>query len=257
MKTVILAGGLGTRLGEETSVRPKPMVEIGGLPILWHIMKIYSHAQFHDFVICLGYKGYVIKEYFSNYLLHQNDIVIDFANGGRTEFQQQRTEPWRVALIDTGDDSQTGGRLKRVQKYVSDETFFCTYGDGVADIDLQRLLAFHRSHGKLVTVTAVRPAGRFGALTLDGDTVDGFVEKPLGDGGWINGGFFVMEPAVMDYLGDDKTVLEADCLTKLAAEGQLKAFKHEGFWHAMDTLRDKNHLSRLWSERNAPWRIWN
>lgn len=219
-------------------------------------MKTYSHANFHDFVICLGYKGYAIKEYFSNYLMHQNDIVIDFANGGQVSFEQRRTEPWRVALIDTGDESQTGGRLKRVKSHIGNETFFCTYGDGVADIDLRQLLAFHRSHGKLVTVTAVRPAGRFGALTLTGDTVDGFVEKPLGDGGWINGGFFVMEPAVMDYLTSDSTVLEADCLTKLAYEGQLKAFKHQGFWYAMDTLRDKNHLNRLWAERNAPWRVW-
>lgn len=256
MKTVILAGGLGTRLSEETVVKPKPMVEIGGSPILWHIMKLYSHFGFDDFVICLGYKGYVIKEYFVNYCMHMSDITVDMCRND-VEFLKNAAEPWRVTLVDTGDNTMTGGRVKRIREYVGDETFLLTYGDGVADIDIAALVDFHRSHGKLATVTAVQTPGRFGSLDLcDGGAVRGFVEKPKGDGTWINGGFFVMEPRVFDYLEGDGTSLEAEPLQRLAADGQLAAYRHPGFWKPMDTLREKNQLEELWTSGKAPWRLW-
>ena len=256
MKAVILAGGLGTRLSEETAVRPKPMVEIGGRPILWHIMKIYSAYGIHDFVICLGYKGYVIKEYFANYFLHMSDVTFDMAHN-RMHVHNNNAEPWRVTLVDTGDDSMTGGRLRRVKDHVKDERFFCfTYGDGVGDIDIARTLAFHKEHGKLATMTATQPPGRFGALGLDGDAIRSFQEKPSGDGGWINGGFFVLSPKLIDYIDDDATVWERAPLERLAAEGELMAYKHRGFWQPMDTLRDKQHLEALWESGKAPWKTW-
>ncbi len=257
MKAVILAGGLGTRLSEETTVRPKPMVEIGGKPILWHIMKIYSTHGVNDFVICLGYKGYLIKEYFANYFLHMSDVTFDMANN-EMQVHQRNAEPWRVTLVDTGDDTATGGRLKRVADYVKDEESFCfTYGDGVADIDVTGQISFHRSHGKLSTVTAVQPPGRYGALNLDGVTVRGFTEKPKGDGGWINGGFFVLSPKCLDYIVGDDTSWEATSLTKLAADGNLMSYEHPGFWQPMDTLRDKLHLEDLWQRGKAPWKTWS
>jgi len=256
MKVVILAGGYGTRISEETVARPKPMVEIGGRPILWHIMKIYSHHGMNDFIICLGYKGYMIKEYFSNYFLHMSDVTFDMRHN-RMEVHQAHAEPWRVTLVDTGEGTLTGGRLKRVARFLKDEEAFCfTYGDGVADVDIGRQVAFHREHGRLATVTAVRPPGRYGALQLEGDTVRGFQEKPLGDGGWINGGFFVLSPHVLKYIEDDRTSWEERPLEQLAEEGQLRAFAHNGFWHAMDTLRDKNHLEELWQSGRAPWKVW-
>lgn len=256
MRTVILAGGLGSRLGEETAVRPKPMVEIGGKPILWHIMKIYSSAGFNDFVICLGYKGYMIKEYFANYFLHTSDVTFDIVHN-HMEVHQKYAEPWKVTLVDTGDHTMTGGRVKRIQPYVNGEPFLLTYGDGVADLNIAQLIAFHRAHRKHVTVTATQPVGRFGALTLDRDNiVKSFMEKPIGDGGWINGGFFVMEPDVFRYIADDSTTLEREPMERLAGEGQLVAFKHYGFWQAMDTLRDKNHLEDLWASNKAPWKLW-
>ena len=257
MKAVILAGGLGTRLSEETTVRPKPMVEIGGKPILWHIMKIYSAHGVHDFVICLGYKGYLIKEYFANYFLHMSDVTFDMANN-EMQVHQRNAEPWRVTLVDTGDDTATGGRLKRVAGYVKDEEAFCfTYGDGVADIDVTSQVGFHRRHGKLSTVTAVQPPGRYGALSLDGTTVQGFTEKPKGDGGWINGGFFVLSPKCLDYIAGDDTSWEGTSLTKLAADGSLMSYEHPGFWQPMDTLRDKLHLEDLWQRGKAPWKTWS
>ena len=256
MKAVILAGGLGTRLSEETTVRPKPMVEIGGRPILWHILKIYSAYGIHDFVICLGYKGYVIKEYFANYFLHMSDVTFDMAHN-RMHVHNNNAEPWRVTLVDTGDDSMTGGRLLRVKEYVKDEKFFCfTYGDGVGDIDISQTLAFHQEHGRLATMTATQPPGRFGALGMDGNAVRSFQEKPSGDGGWINGGFFVLSPRVIDYIEDDASVWERDPLEQLAAEGELMAYKHQGFWQPMDTLRDKQHLETLWETGKAPWKTW-
>jgi glucose-1-phosphate cytidylyltransferase len=256
MKAVILAGGLGTRLSEETTVKPKPMVEIGGKPILWHIMKIYSTHGVHDFVICLGYKGYLIKEYFANYFLHMSDVTFDIANN-EMQVHQRNAEPWRVTLVDTGDDTATGGRLKRVADYIKDEDAFCfTYGDGVADIDVTRQIKFHRNHGKLSTVTAVQPPGRYGALNLDGVTVQGFTEKPKGDGGWINGGFFVLSPKCLDSIDGDATSWEATALTKLAAAGNLMSYEHRGFWQPMDTLRDKLHLEDLWQRGKAPWKTW-
>ena len=255
MKVVILAGGLGSRISEESGVRPKPMIEIGGRPILWHIMKIYAAHGLTDFVVCLGYKGYMIKEYFANYFLHMADITFDLAEN-RMEVHQKASEPWRVTLVDTGDNSQTGGRLKRVERYVGGERFCLTYGDGVADVDVGRLLAFHERGKRLATVTAVRPPGRFGALTLDGDRVSGFVEKPAGDGGRINGGFFVLEPQVFGYLHGDADVWEYEPMQRLAAEGQLGAFHHDGFWQPMDTLRDKNILEELWAQGKAPWKKW-
>ena len=256
MKVVILAGGLGSRLSEETDSRPKPMVLIGGKPILWHIMKIYSAHGLNDFIICLGYKGYVIKEYFSNYYLHMSDVTFDMVRNSMT-VHEQHVEPWRVTLVDTGDASMTGGRLRRVRHHLGDEDFCLTYGDGVANMDIARLLDFHRASGRLATVTAVTPPGRFGALEIDGtDRVTRFAEKPKGDGGLINGGFFVMAPRVIDYIDDDATLLEREPMERLAAEGQLAAYRHDGFWQAMDTLRDKHQLEALWADGQAPWKIW-
>lgn len=254
MKAVILAGGLGTRISEESHLKPKPMIEIGGKPILWHIMKIYAHHGIRDFVICLGYKGYVIKEYFANYFLHMSDVTFDIANN-RMEVHQGSAEPWRVTLIDTGEDTLTGGRLKQVRNHVADETFCFTYGDGVSDVDISSLIAFHRLHGKHATVTAIQPPGRYGALNLDGATVLNFQEKPAGDGSWINGGFFVLEPSVFDCIEGDRTSWEAGPLQQLAKHNQLAAYRHTGFWQAMDTLRDKVHLEELW-RINPPWKIW-
>jgi len=256
MKVVILAGGLGTRISEETVSRPKPMVEIGGRPILWHLMKYYGSFGVTDFVVALGYRGYMIKEYFANYLIHNSDVTIDLA-ADRVEVHQRAAEPWRVTLVDTGEETMTGGRLKRVAPYVRDEeAFFCTYGDGLADVDLDALLAFHRSHGRRATVTAVQPPGRYGALDLDGTSVRSFREKPVGDGGWINGGFFVLSPAVLDAIAGDATHFEREPLESLAAAGELHAFEHPGFWQAMDTLRDRNQLEALWRAGDAPWKVW-
>ena len=256
MKVVILAGGLGTRISEESVLKPKPMIEIGGKPLLWHIMKMYSQHNVRDFIICCGYKGYVIKEYFSNYFLHMSDVTFDMEKN-QMEIHRKMAEPWRVTLVDTGDDTMTGGRLKRVGEYVSGEKEFClTYGDGVSDVDLTALIKFHRSHGKKATVTAVQPLGRYGALQLEADAVQGFEEKPRGDGGWINGGFFVLSPDVLDYISGDVASWEGEPLGRLAREGQLSAFKHFGFWQPMDTLREKNLLESLWASGNAPWATW-
>jgi len=256
MKVVILAGGLGTRLAEETVVRPKPMVEIGGRPMLWHIMKIYAHHGLTDFVVCLGYKGYMVKEYFANWTLHRSDLTIDLATNSIT-WHDSPAEPWRVTLADTGDDTMTGGRLKRVARHLAPgETFCMTYGDGVADIDLGALLAFHRAHGRAATLTAVRPPGRFGAVAIEEGRVTRFVEKPEGDGGWINGGFFVLEPRVLDEIAGDATVWEREPLEGLAAKGELGAFRHQGFWQPMDTLRDKAVLEEAWASGRAPWAVW-
>lgn len=256
MKAVILAGGLGTRISEETVNRPKPMIGIGGRPILWHIMKIYSSHGIHDFVICCGYMGYVIKEYFANYFLHMSDVTFDMTHN-RMEIHERHAEPWRVTLVDTGDSTQTGGRLGRVRQYLEDEDAFCfTYGDGVADIDISAELAFHHAHGKLATVAAVQPPGRFGSLELKGDAVSAFVEKPLGDGGFINGGFFVLSPRVLDLIEGDQTIFEGPVIGRLIADGQLCAFEHTGFWRPMDTLRDKTVLEDLWTSGNAPWKTW-
>ena len=257
MKAVLLAGGLGTRLSEETSTRPKPMVEIGGRPILWHIMKLYSHHGINDFVICCGYKGYVIKEYFANYFLHMSDVTFDIS-ANTMEVHHRHAEPWRVTLVDTGDDTLTGGRLKRVANYIRDEDAFCfTYGDGLSDVDISASVDFHRQHGRHATVTAVFPPGRYGAIERSGDTVTRFVEKPPGDGGLINGGFFVLSPAVLSYIEGDQTSWEGPPLARLAADDHLMAFEHSGFWQPMDTLRDKNHLEELWSTGKAPWKCWN
>lgn len=256
MKAVILAGGLGTRISEESHLKPKPMIEIGGKPILWHIMKIYSRHGINDFIICLGYRGYVIKEYFANYFLHMSDVTFDMINN-QMEVHHQKAEPWKVTLVDTGDDTLTGGRLKRVSSYIQDEQSFCfTYGDGVSDIDISAQIAFHERHGKWATVTAVQPPGRYGALELDGATVSGFMEKPRGDGGLINGGFFVLSPKCLDLIGGDGTSWESTPLTMLAARSQLMAFEHKGFWQPMDTLRDKNLLEELWDSGKAPWKCW-
>ena len=255
MKAVILAGGIGSRISEESAVRPKPMIEIGGRPMLWHIMKIYSAQGINDFVICLGYKGYLIKEYFANYFLHTSDVTFDIA-ANSMEVHQNAAEPWRVTLIDTGDRSQTGGRLKRIERYVEGEPFCMTYGDGVAVIDLRKLLECHRREGKLATVTAVRPPGRFGALELRGAQVTEFIEKPHGDGGWINGGFFVLSPGVFRYIEGDNTLWENEPLKRLAAEGQLSAYLHTGFWQPMDTLRQRQILEDLWAGDSPPWKLW-
>lgn len=255
MKAVILAGGLGTRISEESHLRPKPMIEIGGKPIIWHIMKIYTHFGITDFVICLGYKGYVIKEYFANYFLHMSDVTFDMAEN-RMHIHNQHAEPWRVTLVDTGDGCGTGGRLKRARDYLGNETFCLTYGDGVADVNLRDLANFHRRHGRLATVTAVQPPGRYGALDVRGEQVHGFQEKPLGDGGWINGGFFVLEPAVLDYIEGDATTWENEPMRKLADEGQLMCHPHRGFWQAMDTLRDRVLLEERWSSGKAEWQLW-
>jgi glucose-1-phosphate cytidylyltransferase len=255
MKAVILAGGLGTRISEESHLKPKPMVEIGGRPILWHIMKIYSHYGINDFVICLGYKGYVIKEYFANYFLHMSDVSFDMIEN-RMEVHQRNAEPWRVTLIDTGQDTLTGGRLKRVRDYIGNESFCFTYGDGVADLDVAKLIAFHRSQGKLATLTAIQPPGRYGAVSIANSRVMSFAEKPAGDGAWVNGGFFVLEPKVIDYIEDDQTSWEGAPLVRLAKNDELRGYEHSGFWQAMDTLRDKNHLEELWQSGRAPWKVW-
>ena len=256
MKAVILAGGLGTRLSEETVSKPKPMVEIGGKPILWHIMKTYSHYGITDFIICCGYKGYVIKEYFANYFLHQSDVTFNMKDN-KMEVHKERAEPWTITLVDTGDDSMTGGRLKRVAPYLKEEESFCfTYGDGVADVDIAALIAFHKAHGKDATLTATYPPGRFGALDIVDNQVLQFQEKPRGDGALINGGFFVLSPKVLDRIAGDDTVWEQGPLKGLASDNQLMAFKHEGFWQPMDTLRDKVHLEELWDNHQAPWKLW-
>lgn len=256
MKAVILAGGLGTRIAEETIVRPKPMVEIGGKPVLWHIMKTYSAHGIHEFVICCGYKGYMIKEYFANYFLHMSDVTFDMQNN-KMEVHQRHSEPWRVTLVDTGEGTMTGGRLRRVADYVKQEEAFCfTYGDGVADIDISALIAYHRQHGKRATVTAVQPPGRYGSLNMDGKTVSSFIEKPQGDGGWINGGYFVLSPQCIELIAGDSTSWEGEPLNSLAAQGELIAYVHKGFWQPMDTLRDKNHLEELWQTGKAPWKVW-
>lgn len=256
MKAVILAGGLGTRISEETYLKPKPMIEIGGKPILWHIMKTYSAHGVNEFVICCGYKGYLIKEYFANYFLHMSDVTFDMANN-QMEVHQQKAEPWKVTLVDTGEDTLTAGRLKRVTEYIKNEEAFCfTYGDGVSDIDIQASIEFHRGHKKLATVTAVQPPGRYGALERSGDQVTGFTEKPRGDGGLINGGFFVLSPKCLDYIAGDYSSWEREPLTKFAEMGEMMAFEHQGFWHPMDTLRDKNYLEELWLSGKAPWKVW-
>lgn len=256
MKVVILVGGLGTRLSEETTIKPKPMVEIGGNPILWHIMKIYSHYGFNDFIICLGYKGYMIKEYFANYFLHMSNVTIDIKNN-KIEIHQTFSEPWKISLIDTGENTMTGGRVKRVQSYVGNETFMLTYGDVLSDVDIPNLIKFHKQKGQTGTLTAIRPVGRFGVLELQDTNVTTFLEKPKGQGGYINGGFFVFEPELFDDLTDDTTILERDPLESLATKGQLNAYKHEGFWYPMDTLRDKNYLEKIWATGQAPWKVWN
>ncbi|MBX3482749.1 glucose-1-phosphate cytidylyltransferase [Phenylobacterium sp.] len=254
MKTVILAGGLGTRISEESQFKPKPMIEIGGRPILWHIMKLYSSYGFNDFIVCLGYRGYVVKEYFANYVLHNSDLTVDLKSGD-VEYHATKHEPWKVTLVDTGAETMTGGRLKRVAKYLPANTpFFMTYGDGVSDVDLKALAEFHKGHGKAATITAVAPPGRFGALEINDGRVDRFVEKPPGDQGLINGGFFVLNPSVIDRIDGDPTIWEREPLEGLAADGELMSYRHDGFWAAMDTLRDKNVLEALWASGEAPWR---
>jgi glucose-1-phosphate cytidylyltransferase len=256
MKAVILAGGLGTRISEESHLKPKPMIEVGGRPILWHILKIYSSHGINDFVICCGYKGYIIKEYFANYFLHMSDVTFDMQLN-KMVVHHKKAEPWRVTLVDTGEDTQTGGRLKRVARYIQDDEAFCfTYGDGVADVDVSAEIAFHRQHGKLATVVAVQPPGRYGALEKSGNQVTGFIEKPRGDGGLINGGFFVLSPKVLGLIAGDQTTWESEPLTQLAAKGELMAFEHNGFWQPMDTLREKNLLEELWNSGKVPWKIW-
>ena len=256
MKAVILAGGLGTRISEETALKPKPMVEIGGKPILWHIMKIYSHHGINEFIICCGYKGYVIKEYFANYFLHQSDITFDMTNN-EMKIHQERAEPWKVTLIDTGENTMTGGRLKRVKEYLdNDEPFCLTYGDGVADINISQLIKFHNTHGKLATLTSVFPQARFGSIDIEKDKVKRFVEKPRGDGALINGGFFVLNTKIFNEIDGDNTIWEQEPLNTLANKGELMAFKHDGFWQPMDTLRDKNSLEELWGSNKAPWKLW-
>lgn len=256
MKAVILAGGLGTRLSEETHAMPKPMVSIGGKPILWHIMKMYSKHGINDFIICCGYMGYVIKEYFSNYQMHLSDVTFNFASG-EIKFHHCRAENWVVTLLDTGANTMTGGRLKRVAEFLDNDEAFCfTYGDGVSNVDISDLIQFHKSHGKLVTVTGVQPPGRYGSLELEGEQVKRFIEKPSGDGGWINGGFFVCQPSALDYIEGDDTSWEENPLTDLSHDGELMMYRHRGFWHAMDTLRDRNFLENLWKKNNAPWKKW-
>lgn len=256
MKAVILAGGLGTRISEETHLKPKPMIEIGGKPILWHIMKTYSAYGVHDFIICCGYKGYMIKEYFANYFLHMSDVTFDMRYNSM-EVHQRHAEPWRVTLVDTGETTQTGGRLRRVAKYIESESSFCfTYGDGVANIDIGELIKYHNNHGKLATVSAVQPPGRYGALEQTGDIVTSFAEKPRGEGGLINGGYFILSPKCLDLIPDDRTSWESIPLTTLAKQSELRAFEHNGFWQPMDTLREKNLLEELWASGNAPWKVW-
>ena len=256
MKAVILAGGFGTRFSEETGLRPKPMIEIGSRPILWHIMKMYSAHGINDFIICCGYKGYLIKEYFANYLLHMSDVTVNLRTRSM-EVHEHHAEPWRVTLVDTGDETLTGGRLKRVAPYLNGEDFCFTYGDGVSDVDITALIAFHREHGKLATLTAAQPPGRFGVINLDGDRIISFQEKPDGDGAWINGGFFVLSPKVIDFIAGDATMWEREPMESLAREGQFAAYLHHGFWQPMDTVRDRDYLESLWEKGNAPWRIWD
>ena len=256
MKAVILAGGLGTRISEETHLKPKPMIEIGGRPILWHIMKLYSAHGVNDFIICCGYKGYVIKEYFANYFLHMSDVTFDMTNNTMA-VHQQNAEPWKVTLVDTGDNTQTGGRLKRVAKYLGNEDFCFTYGDGVGDIDIGKLIDFHKKSGRKATLTATQPPGRFGAISLDGTIIRNFQEKPQGDGSWINGGYFVLSPTVIDYIDGDDTIWERQPMEQIAKEGEFNAYFHKGFWQPMDTLRDKNLLEELWDAGKAPWKIWS
>lgn len=256
MKVVLLAGGLGTRLSEETIVKPKPMVEIGGMPILWHIMKIYSAYGFNDFVICLGYKGYMIKEYFANYFLHQSDVTIDLSNN-ELQIHDSQAEPWKITLVDTGNETMTGGRIKRIKQHIGEETFLMTYGDGLADVNISDLYQFHKKNKKYCTVTAVQPSGRFGALNILADkTVHSFMEKPKGDGSWINGGYFICEPQVFDYIENDQTLWEKEPMEKIAAEGQMIAFEHKGFWKPMDTLREKHELEADWVTDKAKWKVW-
>lgn len=255
MKAVILAGGLGTRLSEETHLKPKPMIEIGGRPILWHIMKIYSSYDIFEFIVCCGYKGYVIKEYFANYFLHMSDVTFDMRSN-QMEVHQKNAEPWQVTLVDTGEDTLTGGRLKRVRDYIDNKTFCFTYGDGVSNVNVRELVAFHRSQKSYATATAVQPPGRYGNLNIENGRVLNFQEKPQGDGGWINGGYFVLEPEVFDFIENDQTSWESDTLPIIAAKQQLSAYNHHGFWQAMDTLRDKNYLESLWDQGNAPWKVW-
>lgn len=255
MKAIILAGGLGTRIAEESVTRPKPMVEIGGRPVLWHILKMYASHGVTDFVVCLGYKGYVIKEYFANYSLHLSDVTVH-TRTGEMEVHRSQAEDWRISLIDTGEDTMTGGRLKRAMRYLDQDSFCMTYGDGVSDVDIGGVIDFHRTHGRKATVTAVRPLSRFGQLGIDGQTVRNFEEKPVEEGGWINGGFFVLDRSVADYIDGDESIWERVPLERLAAEGELQAFFHEGFWQPMDTLRDRNHLEHLWNARKAPWKTW-
>lgn len=256
MKVVLLAGGLGTRLSEETVVKPKPMVEIGGMPILWHIMKIYSAYGFNDFVICLGYKGYIIKEYFANYFLHQSDVTIDLSNN-ELKIHDSQAEPWKITLVDTGNETMTGGRIKRIQKHIGNETFMLTYGDGLADVNIDELYRFHQKNNKYCTVTAVQPSGRFGALNIvDNQSVHSFMEKPKGDGSWINGGYFVCEPQVFDFIDGDQTLWEREPMEKIAEEGQMVAFEHKGFWKPMDTLREKHELEEDWVTNKAKWKVW-
>ena len=257
MKAVILAGGFGTRISEETDLKPKPMVEVGGKPILWHIMKIYSSHGIKDFIICCGYRGFVIKEYFANYFLYQSDITFDMANN-TMKVHEKRAEPWKITLVDTGENTMTGGRLKQVTDYIKDEEYFLfTYGDGVSDVNISDTISFHREHKKLVTLTATYPPGRFGALKINHQQVESFQEKPRGDGALINGGFFVLSPKALDYIEDNNTIWEKDPLTKMAADGELMAFEHDGFWQPLDTLRDKNYLEDLWIKETAPWKIWS
>jgi glucose-1-phosphate cytidylyltransferase len=256
MKAVILAGGLGSRISEETSTRPKPMIEIGGRPILWHILKSYSAHGVNDFIICCGYKGYVIKEYFANYFLHMSDVTFDMSNNSM-QVHHKKAEPWKVTLVDTGENTQTGGRLRRVKDYIGDEDFCMTYGDGVGDVNISAAIAFHKEHGKLATMTATQPPGRFGALELQGSKVNKFLEKPHGDGGWINGGFFVLSTRVIELIANEDTLWEKEPLEKLAESNNLQAFIHNGFWQPMDTLRDKNQLEELWASGHAPWKIWS
>ena len=256
MKAVILAGGLGTRLSEETHLKPKPMVEVGGKPILWHILKIYSHFGINEFIICCGYKGYLIKEYFFNYFLHTSDVTFHMDIDNHMEVHQRKSEPWKVTLVDTGDLSQTGGRLGRLRTYLNDSSFCFTYGDGVADVDIAALIRHHKAEGKQATLTAVQPPGRYGAINLDGHTVHRFQEKPDGDNAWINGGFFVLEPTVLEMIEGDNSSWEADVLPRLAAAGELSAYRHSGFWQPMDTLRDRSRLEELWANGQAPWKLW-
>jgi len=257
MKVVILAGGFGTRISEESHLKPKPMVEIGDKPIIWHIMKIFSSYGFCDFIICLGYKGYLIKEYFANYFLHESNVTFDFSKNNKIKLHQKFAEPWKVTLIDTGLNTMTGGRLKRIKDYLGNTTFFMTYGDGVSNVDLIKLLRFHKRNKRIATVTSVQPLGRFGSLSIDkNNSVRGFIEKPKGDGYWINGGYFVLEPRIFKYIEDDNTIFEKEPLEKLANDKNLVAFKHKGFWQPMDTLRDRNYLEELWGKNSAPWKVW-